>query len=95
MARNTKSTKQTEKPADTKPATNEPAAKSGVGVKELAKAVGRNEKSVRAAIRRIKGGPQVGQGGRYHWDSENDADFVALKEAMTSPRTTEKADDES
>jgi transposase-like protein len=74
----------TEKPASTKPAraskpaATESATEMGVGIKRLAEIVGRNPKSVRASIRRLRGGAQVGQGGRYSWPSEKDADFQEL-----------------
>lgn len=74
----------TKKPAASKPAASEkpaattPATEQGVGIKELSAIVGKNPKSVRAAIRRLKGGAQVGQGGRYKWDSTEDPAFVEL-----------------
>lgn len=65
------------KPA-TKPAAKQPAVDKGVGIKELSDALGRTPKSVRASIRKLRGGAQVGQGGRYRWDSTEDPDFKAL-----------------
>lgn len=73
--------KTVEKPA-AKPAAEKPAADEGVTLKDLASELGRDPKSVRAAIRRIKGGPQVGQGGRYHWDSKSDPDYKELVAAL-------------
>lgn len=69
--------------ATSKPASKKPAAKSakaeqpasGKTVKDLAKALNRDPKSVRAAIRRLRGGPQVGRGNRY---SFSDGEFEAL-----------------
>ena len=67
------------KPAATKkPAAEQPAVDPGVGIKELSTLLGRTPKSVRASIRRLKGGAQVGQGGRYRWDSTEDPDFKDL-----------------
>ena len=63
--------KAAEKPAE-KPAAEKPAVKEGITLKDLASELGRDPKAVRASIRRIKGGAQVGQGGRYHWDSKSD-----------------------
>jgi hypothetical protein len=74
----------TKQPAAEKPAvTNEPATKeakvdTGVGIKELSAILGRTPKSTRASIRRLRGGAQVGQGGRYRWDSVEDPDFKDL-----------------
>ncbi len=70
-----KATQPAAKPA-AKPAEPKPA--EGVTLKDLAAMLQRNPKSVRAAIRRIKGGAQVGQGGRYHWASTSDPEFVEL-----------------
>lgn len=82
------------KPADTEqPATKQPASKEkpatkraegGVGIKELAADLGSNPKSVRARIRRFKGGAQVGQGGRYNWASKSDPEYKALLKELTS-----------
>lgn len=73
----------------TQPAATKPATQEGVGVKRLAEIVGRTPKSVRASIRRIKGGAQVGQGGRYHWDSEKDPEFMELVAKLTSSTASE------
>lgn len=70
-----------EKPA-VKPAAEEPAAQEGVVLKDLAADLGRDPKSVRAAIRRLKGGAQVGQGGRYRWDSKSDPAYVEILTAL-------------
>ena len=70
-----------EKPA-AKPAEEKPAAQEGVVLKDLAADLGRDPKSVRAAIRRLKGGAQVGQGGRYRWDSKSDPAYVELLVAL-------------
>jgi hypothetical protein len=80
------------KPA-VKPAAKEvePAVAPGVGIKELSAALGRSPKSVRASIRRIKGGAQVGQGGRYRWESISDPEYVALLDQLQAPS---KSDDE-
>ena len=71
-------TQKTAKPAE-KPAAK-PAVKNegGVTLKDLAADLGRDPKSVRAAIRRNKGGAQVGQGGRYHWGSKADPEYKEL-----------------
>jgi hypothetical protein len=65
----------------TKPATKgqKPAEKpAGIGIKEVAAKLGRDEKSLRASIRRVRGGAQVGKGGRYEWKSFSDPDLVKL-----------------
>jgi len=71
----------TKKPAAAKPA-EKPAASNqegGVGLKDLAQDLGgKDPKTVRARIRRLRGGAQVGQGGRYHWESKTDPDYVEL-----------------
>jgi hypothetical protein len=73
------------KPAKgTQPAETEPAVKEGFGIKDLAADLGKSEKATRAAIRRHLGGAQVGQGGRYHWDSKEDAQYVELLSALGS-----------
>lgn len=72
-------TKTSTKPAPkVKPATKEEKPASGVGVKELAADLGRKPTSVRAAIRRINGGPGPGQGGKYSWTSRKDPKYVKL-----------------
>lgn len=68
-----------EKPAQ--PAV-EPA--KGVGIKEMADDLGKSQKSVRAAIRRINGGPVVGRGGRYSWDSKEDPKYKDLVKQLTA-----------
>jgi hypothetical protein len=86
MARKQSTTEKpaSEKPARTsKPAAEKPATDTGVGIKRLAEIVGREPKSVRAQIRRMRGGAQVGQGGRYRWDSESDPDFKELVTKLT------------
>lgn len=83
------------KPAtDTKPAAKKPAAKEkpaarenppGVGIKDLASDLGTdNTKAVRARIRRFKGGAQVGQGGRYHWENKSDPEYKELLKELKS-----------
>lgn len=69
----------TKKPAskETKPA-EQPA--TGKTVKDLAKALGRDPKSVRAAIRRLRGGPQVGRGNRYNFDEK---EYGELMDALS------------
>lgn len=77
------------KPA--KPA--EPAKPAGVGIKELAADLGRTPRSVRASIRGIKGGPVVGQGGRYNWASKSDPEYkTLLKQLQERGATKETAD---
>jgi hypothetical protein len=71
------------KPAPKKPAV---VAEGGVTLKDLAAKLNREPKSLRASIRRIMGGPQVGKGSRYHWDSWNDKE---LKELMSSLQKTD------
>ena len=78
--------------AKQKPASEKPAKPAGVGIHELASDLGRTPRSVRASIRRIKGGPQVGQGGRYNWDSKNDPAYKALLKELQETGTKEKAD---
>lgn len=81
MARATKTATQ---PATKQPAAKQPAENAGVGIKELAAALGRTPKSTRASIRRVLGGPQVGQGGRYRWDSTEDPAFKDLLARLSS-----------
>jgi hypothetical protein len=82
-----RATKTATKPAATKqPATKQPAAEAGVGIKELSAALGRTPKSTRASIRRLRGGAQVGQGGRYRWDSTEDPDFQDLVTKLSSSK---------
>lgn len=84
-------TKPATKEAVVKPATEKPAAPEGVGIKELATDLNRNPKSVRAAIRRLRGGgPQVGKGGRYTWKSRKDPAYVEVFKALSTKQ--EKAD---
>lgn len=72
------------KPAvNEQPATKEAKVDTGVGIKELSAILGRTPKSTRASIRRLRGGAQVGQGGRYRWDSVEDPDFKALVDELT------------
>lgn len=60
----------TRKPASKKAQPAEQPA-TGKTVKDLAKALGRDPKSVRAAIRRLRGGgAQVGRGNRYNFDEK-------------------------
>lgn len=75
--------KPAEKPA-AQPAKAEVEVKAGLTLKDLAEKVGKDPKAVRRQIRKIKGGPQVGQGGRYHWESEKDPEFVELLSALTA-----------
>lgn len=78
------------KPAVKKPATEKPAVVKGVGIKELAADLDRTPKSVRAAIRRIKGGPQVGKGGTYNWPSKSSAEYKALLKQLQGSTATAK-----
>jgi hypothetical protein len=89
-----KTRKQPAKGEAKQPATKQPAVKQGVGIKEMASDLGRSEKSVRGSIRRLRGGAQVGQGGRYSWPSRKDSDYVEIVKALTSSNKedeTEKA----
>jgi hypothetical protein len=90
MATRKQPAKKNEQPA-TKPASDDTTASTGVGIKELAEKLQRDPKSVRASIRRLNGGPVVGQGGRYHWESEEDPAFVAILEKLT-PKPQETAE---
>lgn len=78
MATKQRKTKPATKEAKSKPATK-PAA---VTVKQIAKKVGRDERSVRTSIRRILGDGKavVGKGKRYGWKSWNDPQ---VKKIMT------------
>jgi hypothetical protein len=87
MARATKQPADKQPAANKKPATKEAKVDSGVGIKELSSILGRTPKSTRASIRRLRGGAQVGQGGRYRWDSVEDPDFKALVTELTSKKT--------
>ena len=88
------------KTTSTKPAVKpaakevEPAVAPGVGITELSATLGRTPKSVRASIRRIKGGAQVGQGGRYRWDSETDPEYVSLLAELQAPSKADEDEDE-
>jgi len=66
-----------EKPAS-KPAVKEEKPAAGVTIHDLASDLGREPKAVRAAIRRLRGGAQVGQGGRYEWSSKTDPEYKQL-----------------
>lgn len=67
-----------------KPATKKPADK-GIGIAEVAKKLNMTPKSLRAAIRRKRGGAQVGKGQQYRWTSFADKDLVKLmKELKTN-----------
>lgn len=79
-----RATKTATKPAATQPAAEQPAENKGVGIKELSAALGRTPKSTRASIRRVLGGPQVGQGGRYRWDSTEDPAYVELLNRLSA-----------
>lgn len=72
----------TKKPAATKPAAK-PANKE-VTLQDVADKLGVTDtKSLRARIRRIKGGgSQVGKGGRYGWKSFNDPSLKALMKQL-------------
>lgn len=90
-------TKTKEKPATkqpaSKPAAEKPAAKNaddGVGLKDLAADLGKDPKTVRARIRRIKGGAQVGQGGRYRWDSKSDPEYKELLTSLKGEKQSKK-----
>jgi pyruvate/2-oxoglutarate dehydrogenase complex dihydrolipoamide acyltransferase (E2) component len=72
-----------QKPA-AKPAAEKPAVAEGLTLRDLAEKVGKDPKAVRRQIRKIRGGAQVGQGGRYHWTSESDPDFKELVVKLTS-----------
>lgn len=94
MAKTTTKPAVTEAKTVKKPAAEEskPAVAPGVGITELSAALGRTPKSVRASIRRMKGGAQVGQGGRYRWESEKDPEYVKLLADLQAPPS--KAGDE-
>jgi len=80
-----------QKPAvEAKPATTTQKPATGVGIKDLAADLGRDPRSTRAAIRRLRGGAQVGQGGRYNWPSKSDKDYkelVAALKGKAAPKT--------
>lgn len=88
----------TEKPAVKKPATTEkPAVKAvveGVGIKDLAADLGKEPRSVRASIRRLKGGAQVGQGGRYSWASKSDPEYKELLSELSKSSKSKGEDKE-
>jgi hypothetical protein len=89
MARATKQPASDKPAANTKPATKEAKVDSGVGINELSAILGRTPKSTRASIRRLRGGAQVGQGGRYRWDSVEDPDFKSLVHDLTPKAKTD------
>lgn len=78
--------------ASQKPAAEKPAVTEGVGIKELAKELNRTPKSVRAAIRRLKGGAQVGKGKRYVWKSTKDPQFRELVTLLSTSNKAEEAE---
>ena len=80
----TKKPAATKKPAVAKPAASKPAAGNGVTLSMVAEKLGRDPKSVRASIRRIRGGSQVGRGSRYGWTSWKDSDLVDLMKELGS-----------
>lgn len=80
-----------DKPATAKPA--KPASQDGIGIKELAADLEKEPRAVRAAIRRLKGGAQVGQGGRYTWKSKSDPEYVALRKELSTPKVAVKEED--
>jgi hypothetical protein len=71
------------KPADTK--VSKPAV---VTLADVAEKLGRDRKSLRASIRRLKGGAQVGKGGRYEWKSFNDPELKKLISELTEKSTS-------
>lgn len=80
-----------DKPATkSKPANAKPASQDGIGIKELAADLEREPRAVRAAIRRLKGGAQVGQGGRYSWKSKSDPEYVSLRKELSTPKVAVK-----
>lgn len=74
------------KPATVKPAAAKAKESTSVTMKDLAAKVGRDTKSVRASVRRILGGAQVGKGGRYKWKSWDDKQ---LKELLVELQKTD------
>jgi hypothetical protein len=86
MARATTKPAEAKPAKGAKPAATKPAADTGVGIKELSAVLGRTPKSTRASIRRLRGGAQVGQGGRYRWDSTEDPDFQDLVSKLSSSK---------
>jgi len=97
MAKTTTKPATEQKPAGKKPAAKEkPAVKatvSGVGIKELAADLGKEPRTVRASIRRLKGGAQVGQGGRYHWESKSDPEYKELLDSLSKSSKSEGEDE--
>lgn len=85
-ATDTKPAVRTKKPAD-KPANEKPANDGGVTLKDLATDLGgKDPKALRARIRKLKGGAQVGQGGRYRWNNKSDPEYKELL-AQLSPKS--------
>ena len=82
-SRATKQPATTEAKPAAKPAKEKPAVKEGISLRDLADDLGRDPKSVRASIRRLKGGAQVGQGGRYRWASKSDPEYKQLVKELT------------
>lgn len=92
MAKSTKKQPAAEQPAATDTKAQGAKAQGGVGIRELAEHLGvSSEKSLRSRIRRVNGGPMVGRGGRYHWESLKDPELVALIEKLNAPKAA-KAD---
>jgi hypothetical protein len=76
-------TSATKKPATQKPAVAKKAESKGITLKDVAEKLNRDPKSVRASIRRILGGAQVGKGKRYLWSSWDDKQLKALMSDLT------------
>lgn len=66
------------KPAKAKPATKVKPATQGIGINEVAKKLNMTPKSLRASIRRKRGGAQVGKGQQYRWKSLSDPALLKL-----------------
>jgi len=82
-----------QKPAEVvKPATDEQKPATGVGIKDLAADLGRDPRSTRAAIRRLKGGAQVGKGKRYVWPSKSDKGYKELVTALKAKAAPKSAE---
>jgi hypothetical protein len=85
----TKKQPASKQPAATKPAKAEKPAEGSVSLKDLAEFLNREPKSLRASIRRIMGGPQVGKGGRYSWTSWDDEELKDLIGNLTKASANE------
>jgi hypothetical protein len=67
-----------------RPAAQQKTKQPNVSLADVAAKLGvSDQKSLRARIRRIRGGAQVGKGGRYGWNSFSDPDLKSLLKELS------------